>query len=157
MGKRHRSTGRNRDHVSDPLDDLDESPARPLRPASPVALRPPVRIPSSVEDRRRWAPGRLDIQPREPARDAVGRPARIVHKTAAPRVVRGPGGKPMKARASLTTRALSRAPAAFADARKTIICLKRKVRRQVLFAKNLTRSGKGSPKRRNEYSDVECT
>lgn len=39
---------------------------------------------------------------------------------------------------------------------KVAICAKRQIRKEVLFAKRLTRKGAGGSRRRNYYSDVGC-
>lgn len=44
----------------------------------------------------------------------------------------------------------------FAVPRKVAICVRRKERRETLFAKKLTRSGAGAPKRRNYWSAISC-
>lgn len=36
------------------------------------------------------------------------------------------------------------------------VCIRRKQRREVLFAKKRTRSGRGGRRRRNKWSDVSC-
>lgn len=157
MRRRSKSPSQ-RDKNSDPLDDLQiETPRSVVEPIPPVVHRPPVRIPQGIEDRRRWAPAETRDSPaRESPRDVSGRIARISHQPkTSPKVRRGLGGKPLQAKRSVMTR-LANASPRFAEARKAIICFKRKVRREVLFALKQTRSGAGSPKRRNEYSDVEC-
>lgn len=143
-----------RDKTRDPLDDLDNETldARPSPiPSAPVARK--VRNFQSIEDRRSWAPGSVPNRP-EP-RDTLGRPARRVHKRVAFEVRRGPNGKPLQSRVTFQ-KVLEKTVPSFADARKAIICAKRKIRREVLHAFHRTKSGKGSPKRRNEWSNVEC-
>lgn len=44
----------------------------------------------------------------------------------------------------------------FADPHLVGLCARRKIRKQVLFAKRLTRKGAGSSRRRNEWSSVGC-
>ncbi|WMC01501.1 hypothetical protein [Microvirus D_HF4_371] len=145
---RRSNHGRNRDHNPDPLDDLDIQTPVARQRLSPAPLARAVRQKSVVEDRRNWAP-RLQA-----ARDTLGRPARIVHASVArklPKAVRGivnPRRSVLKALESSVPR--------FADARKAIICAKRKIRGEVLHALHRTKSGKGSRKRRNEWSDVQC-
>lgn len=134
---------------SDFLDDLDND-SRPSR-NEPT---PPVRVTAlkrPVEDRRRWAPG-----PDRVPRDFSGRIARVSHQPKkSPLVLRGPGGKPLQSRLSVQ-KVLEHASPRFAEARKAVICFKRKVRREVLHALKLKRSGRGGRKRRNEWSDVQC-
>lgn len=45
---------------------------------------------------------------------------------------------------------------AFAVPNKVAICVRRKTRREVLFAKRKTRKGSGANKTRNFWSDVKC-
>lgn len=46
-------------------------------------------------------------------------------------------------------------PIAFVD-RRTIICVRRKQRREVLFAIRRTGRGSGVPRRRTPFSDIKC-
>lgn len=138
----------------DPLDDLENERLPVSRPNPLVRSRTLVRS-SFIDDRRRWAPGG-QVAPR----DATGRPARVSHQ---PRrivkVARSPHGKPLQSRRSYhqaLMRRLDNASPHFAEARNTFICLKRKVRRSVLFAFKRTKKGAGSPKRRNQWSEIQC-
>lgn len=45
----------------------------------------------------------------------------------------------------------------FADPKLVTICARRKERREVLFAKRLTRKGSGSSKRNNFWSRISCS
>lgn len=131
------------------LDELDnDSRYTALQPASPPRIAVPVRRLRDIEDRRNWAPAGQ-------ARDFAGRPARVVYKAKSPKVLRGPGGKPLQSRPTVFRRLETGMPR-FAEAAKTVICFKRKVRREVLHALKQKHSGKGSPKKRNEWSDVQC-
>lgn len=149
----HRTT--HRSNNSDLLDELEnESRHTAQQPIPPIRLGSPVRRAQDVEDRRNWAP--RSPSPKPAPRDFSGRNARISHQPKkSPRVIRGPGGKPLQSKFSVT-KALEHASPRFAEARKTIICFKRKVRREVLHALKRTKSGAGQPKRRNEWSDVQC-
>lgn len=158
MGSRglsRRSQRRNRGSFRDPLEDLDPDPValEPGRSQTPVRLALPKT--ARIEDRRQWAPTGPAVKPRIPVRDVTGRPARIVHKVTASRIKRGRDGNPMKAPFSVIG-TLRNASPVFDDVGKTIICAKRKIRREVMFALNLRKSGAGSPKRRNAWSDVQC-
>ena len=150
-----RRKSRKTDHRSphsDFLDDLDND-SRPSRnePTPPVrvtALRAKL---NQVSDLRRWAPAG-----REPAREFSGRTARISHKPKnSPLVRRGPGGKPLQSRRTVFARLENGMPR-FAAAAKTVICFRRKVKREVLHALKRTRAGRGAPKKRNAWSDVQC-
>jgi len=137
---------------SDFLDDLDnDSRYTRNEPTPPVRDSARLRQLNKVSDMRRWAPGG-----REPPREFSGHPARIRHKPKnSPLVRRGPGGKPLQSRPSVLKRLETSVPR-FASAAKSIICFRRKVRREVIHALKLKRSGKGSPKRRSQWSEVEC-
>lgn len=158
-GELRRSSKRTsqRSHHSDPLDELENDRRSPLgRPNSPIdpgSIR--GRALKKLEDRRRWAPSLQNQPQKEPARDASGRHARHVYKK---RVVSrsSPRARNKLQSAPKVTRWAETPRASFASARNTFICLKRKVRREVLHALRRTRSGKGSPKRRNEWSDIQC-
>lgn len=97
--------------------------------------------PPSAEDRRQWWPGRTPADYR-PATKKTGANARLkspsifyAWKQNIPGVV------------------------AFADAKRVIHCVKRKVRKEVLHALNL-KTGRGAkrrkPERRNAYSKISC-
>lgn len=97
------------------------------------SLLPSLRM---IEDRREFYPDRL-------------RPARALFSDAADMVVARPLGR--RADLSVPFRL------SFRDGSKVAICVRRKQRREVLFAD--LRTGKGSRvrrRRRNEYSDVRC-
>lgn len=154
MARRSKSKSQ-RDGSRDPLDDLDQQTPVSGQTPSPAPLARVIRQKSVLEDRRNWAP-RLKAEPqRVQARDTLGRPARIVHGRVSPRVVRGPGGKPLQSKKHPVS-FLSNARALFAEPRKAIICAKRKIRREVLHALHRTGKGSRSPKRRNEWSNVQC-
>lgn len=44
----------------------------------------------------------------------------------------------------------------FAQPAKTVMCVRRKTRREVIIAKSFTKRGRGSPKRKNWYSKIGC-
>lgn len=144
MARRSRKSDRTTPgHVDDlDIETLDQSVGRQPRA---VEIRPVKRL-SSLEDRRRWVPGA------EAPRDVAGRPARQVYQ---PR-----RAKPVQAERKIlqpkSRMFFGKSVWSFNDPRKAVICLKRTVRRQVLFALRRTRSGAGKSKRRNEWSSVEC-
>lgn len=145
-----RRSSRRRDRANDlsHADELLKEFARPERADTP-SIRHRV-LKAMVEDRRQWAPGGQ----RTP-RDAVGRPARIIH---APQRQRphGPAGKAkspsLNARVNWTPRASFR----FETGAKVLLCVKRSIRRQVLHALKKTTAGRGLKKRRNEWSLIRC-
>jgi len=143
-------------HSSDPLDELDNgSRSAAVQPNPPVRLGHVVRKFSALEDLRRWAPAGPAEKPREPARDVRGRSARHVYTRTAPKVIRGPGGKPLQSGKAHSV-FLNPDRLRFVAPIRTVICLKRKARREVLFAFKRTGKGARTPKRRNQWSDVEC-
>lgn len=119
------------------------TPPRPLRP---------VVLPVSIEDRRVHDPRGLD----RPARDVHGRAIRPLRPKAV--VVRAAGGKPVKARKSIRN-ILNTVPhrLQFAQPMKTVVCLRRKMRQEVLHA--LGKTGRGARRRkprRNWMSSISC-
>lgn len=142
---------RQRSSNSDPLDDLVNESRHTALQRNPLIRSGSGVLNRGVEDLRRWAP-RVH---REPPREVSGRIARVSHQPkTSPRVIRGPGGKPLSRR-GVAKPVWSAAPR-FAEARKTYICFKRKVRQQVLFALKRTKAGRGVPKKRNQWSEVQC-
>lgn len=96
---------------------------------------PPAPIPRSrravvlsTGDRRAWRP---DRSTRPPAAMYPGA-ARVVAKPAIAAATR------------------------FADPRSVAICIRRSIRKEVLFALKKTRKGSGSKRRRNFWSEVHC-
>lgn len=83
----------------------------------------------AIEDRRFWTPARRLAPPRAMPRAA----ARLV---------------PSRRRLSSWLH--------FAIPDRVAICVRRKIRREVLFANKLTRRGAGGSKRRNEWSAISC-
>lgn len=143
-----RSRHRDRDDYQDLLDDLSSTPVSRQTPTPAVVHRAP-RISSGLSDLRRWDPAP------EVARDSVGRPARIVH--APKRQSRlAAGVKPLRPKSTTSATWLPRASFRFETGATIPICAKRKIRRQVLHALKKTRSGKGSPKKRNRWSSISC-
>lgn len=140
MGRRHRSNS------SPPgthdIQDLENELLAAPRPSPPVALRPPVRVPRFTEDRRQWDPtdrGPLDTQ---------GLPARshISNRVSAKR----PAAAGNRKSPRLYQARVFRDGHAFNAPRFVIICIRRKSRRQVIFAKKL--HGKGGASRRHKYN-----
>lgn len=116
---------------------------RPITVTKPKNLRP-------LEDRRTWHP----LGPKRPARSVQNATHRLVS--------RGPGGKPLKSKPS--PKALLTHPTAylshavgFHKAKSVLICIRRKIRKEVLFALNRTGKGARARKhRRSEYSSIRC-
>lgn len=103
--------------------------------ANPRLLRPIISRPVDLrvfEDRRMYGP--VSSWPRRVSR-AAAVPASVAER---------PRG---------WTRQLS---FSFVGPRKVLICVRRKTRREVLFATRRTRRGSASSRRRNSWSDVRC-
>lgn len=106
------------------------SPPSSIRRSTVLNLRP-------IEDRRTYHP----LGEVRPARKLSG------HAVSPVRVKRGPKGKPMKS-------ALLSHRIQFVDAKRVLICVRRKVRRAVLIARGA--GGSRKKKHRNYYSGVSC-
>lgn len=132
--RRRHEKDRLREVLSEPLTVQFSRLPKPIAVVRPSDLRP-------VEDRRSYYPARF-------------RPARLIDGSSNYRlVVAKPATKP-------AARTKSRLPSAvgFQDPRKVVICVRRKIRKEVLHALRKTgRGGSRSWKRkRNVYSDVRC-
>lgn len=137
--------------VLDDIEDFESETLGPMRPASPIALRLPVRPSVVHEDRRRWDPdGSWAV------RDAFGRKARVGMSPQASPKTRQRAGVMAKPGISRSGIPMIREATSFVAPRGVMICVRRKIRREVLFAKNRTRKGAGSAKRRNHWSDYKC-
>lgn len=148
MGMPRRSQNRDRDQNLDPLDDLAISTPESRHSASPAVVNRAPRRTTGLADLRRWDPAPTV------AREATGRPARIIH--ASPRQRRfAAAGKALSPRPKYFG---GYAPASFRfeTGGKLPICVRRTKRRQVLFALRKQKSGKGSPKKRNRWSSISC-
>lgn len=124
--------------------------------ANPVADPPvprtvrqylPENFYSEVEDNRRW-------HPEPPARGKTvsgGRP-RIVVK-------RGPNGRPLKSKFLKPSAAVSSVTSrlGYAVPRNIISCIRRAMRREIIFAFKKQKKGAGARRRRrNEKSNIDC-
>ena len=103
----------------------------------PIVTPPPPKPLRLLEDRRTFHP------------DKMTRPAGAVTKKAT-RLRAG--------RSSSISRPHGPLPhhVGFSIPKQVAICIRRKIRKQVLFAKNKTRKGSGSRRNRNEWSDIVC-
>lgn len=120
--------------------DLSISPNRSLTELLHIPLRPPpvlipVHIPSrpvvlATGDRRRYRP------------DASTRPPHALTASAARVVARPDPSHP--------------GALAFKHPPHVAICVRRKQRREVLFALKKTRKGAGAKRKRNFWSDISC-
>lgn len=128
---RRKSSKRQRDVTTPSLGPIHSNPLR-LLPLSPIVVPlPPVSrdlVLAHGVDRRLFRPDRSTAPPAAVRRSA----ARVVAK--------GPHAY------SLT----------FSDSRLVGLCVRRKVRREVLFALRKTRKGAGAKRRRNFWSNISC-
>lgn len=128
---------------------LDEPAYRPVR----RAVEPSVTL-LDIEDRRRWDPeGEY-----RPARSLLG-PASVIEVTGGV----GAGGRVARSRSAPRGRPY-RSPfydfppgrMQFDVPRRVAVCVRRKQRREVLFAKRRTGKGSRAPRTRDYWSDVSC-
>lgn len=148
MGRRHKSTNRNRDTSLGSYEDLENEMLAPRGPSPPVALRPPARS-ALLDDRRRWDPG-------DTPRDAYGRNARVSLRPKASPKPSGRAGVTGNRPREYYPRAFLREVESFSNPRTVMICVRRKTRREVLFAKSKTGKGARSRKRYNPWSSIKC-
>lgn len=161
-----RDRARQRDHLSIPtaLDfDLDFEPVLPPKTVTPslsINLRDPVADLLSVEDRRTWHPE----GPHRPARSSRRWNARVnllPPQRTRRAFLRGPRLTPARpgharkgvARPSLFSQLLR---FRFNAPKYVAVCVRRSIRRQVLFATRRTGRGARAPRRRNYQSSVYC-
>lgn len=129
---------------------------RVILPDASRRLAPTVYLPSipksSLSDLRFYQP----VRPKA-VYDDVGRRSRVIQSP----VVRPSVKKTKQPRISLSTRAARlqasfRERLSFADMGRALVCVRRKERREVLFAKRRTGRGSRSRKHRNFYSNIRC-
>lgn len=119
-----------------------------LSPSVPRTVRnyQPENFYREVQDRRTWDPA-----PWKPAKTVSGGRPRIDVK-------RGPNGRPLKSfssRAHIVGSVTSRL--GFKVPHDILVCVRRAMRREVLFALRRNKKGAGAKRRRrNEYSDIDC-
>lgn len=113
------------------LDELLNLPDNPTRPLTEIL---PKSLFSSVEDNRSWTPT-------PSARYFTGSPARVTERP----------------RRSPYNPFLMRGDLSFVNPDRVIRCVRRRVRREVIFAHNQQRKGSGARnRRRNEWSSIHC-
>lgn len=146
MARRSRSGRRERDdtHIA------NQQFTRLLSPTRSVFSEP------LIEDRRAYHPEDFNRPPL--TFDHVPAPIRRVPQAVRAQsvVVRGPGGRPLKAR-SRPVRFYVKDVAAFVQPRRTVVCVKRKMRKEVLHALKIA-GGRGikRSRRRSWLSNVRC-
>lgn len=142
----------------------DDSRERDASPIARRSLRPSTIVVRSfvepdlsfVEDRRRFDP-EGDYAP---ARSASRRDqARILDSLTSPIPDPGRAGqlrsiaRPKRSASFFNSRSVFQ----FAVPRKVALCVRRKRRKEVLFAKRRTGKGARTPKRRNYWSEISCS
>jgi len=151
MAKR-KSRSNDRVTERDDLTSLLSLPSRAMRPS-------PVLVPNrtawrSIEDLRTYDPG-------GPYRSARTFRATPVQVTRLSNVAIRPSGnvyRPARGvkRMRTETPALGRDGLAFTMPKSVLVCARRKMRKEVLFAKRKTGKGSRSIKRRNIWSEIKC-
>lgn len=137
-------------------DDLLTSLTEPVAPrllVEPSYISTPDEPWTEVQDRRTFTPDTFN-----PAVEIGGRPARVAHRYPSPlkslhqfqRVLRTPARKLSRAKQRLEHRL------GFASPLRTLVCIRRKARKEVLFALGKRRGKGGGRRRRNSYSNVSC-
>lgn len=105
---------------------------------SPLAPLDPL---SEIEDRRTYHPLGSD------------RPALY---SVAPLQVKDRRPSPRQRRAGFRPHSQTKGVIAFAEPDQVVLCVRRKERREVLFAKRFHKRGRGGPRRRNWTTQISC-
>lgn len=153
MAKGRRSSNRSLRDSASPVDDA-RNPAIP-KPSRTVRDYLPENFYREVQDNRTWQPDRVGR-----AKTVSGSNARIVAK---PNVKRGPNGKPLRSADRVN---YGRAHSVFGQVtsrlgfslpHEVLVCIRRHMRREVLFALKKRKAGAGAKRRRrNKWSDIDC-
>lgn len=137
-----------------PSDDASsDRSAIPIRSSRSVRDYLPENYYRDVDDSRRWTPDPLGR-----AKTVTGNKPRIIVK-------RGPGGRPLRSAAkqglfsgrahTVVGQVTSRL--GFSVPHDVLVCIRRAMRREVLFALKKRKAGAGAKRRRrNAWSDVDC-
>lgn len=122
-------------------DDFTTSLTVPL--SRPIAIRSPTQL-TEIQDGRSWYPEDF-----RPALDIAGRPHTLQYPS--PKKTRLNRDRFARLRAFPSSRVQ------FANSERVLVCVRRKTRKEVLFAKRKTGYGKKrrSP-RRSRYSSISC-
>lgn len=119
---------------------------------SPLVASPSQTILQQIEDRRTFHP----LGESRPARFSTGGPSRISVKDRAYNG-RYKYADPHRISANIHLNSGTKAPLSFAAPDGTIVCIRRRTRKEVLFAtRRAGRGGKQRKHRRNAYSGVRC-
>lgn len=142
--KRNRRAKRDANAVANPLTPPSLTTLlSPLSPLKPIRHVTPKRL-TLIEDRRSWHP------------QGASAPAKSVHKSRH-RLALKPGASVQGVRSTPARTAPMPAGIHFQAPKKVLICIRRKMRKQVLFA--LRKTGKGAKARKHRrsfYSSVRC-
>lgn len=133
----------------DPLLSLTTPVAPRLQLVFTEAITPSVDL-GLIEDRRLYNPE----QPFNPALDSGGRPTRVVHHSDPLRSLfqmRAAISAPLK-----KTKHRLESRLGFQTPSTVMVCVRRKIRREVIFAKNKRRKGSGAKRHRNYHSNIRC-
>lgn len=134
--RRRRDTNATSNNLS-----LDDSLLDALSPL----MEAPLPDLTEISDRRLWHPD----PPARPSMMLDGRPStRLVLEDRTP--------TPRQRAAGYRQFSQTKAVLAFSDPDNTIVCVRRKSRREVLFAKRYRGRGRGRPRRMQWFSKVRC-
>lgn len=139
MARRHKdsnSTRRSDDTIDISSETLLRQIQKPVKPATQLHLNPPKFQLHQIQDDRSWHP-KPQIKPagalkRSATRLVVPKPTKASPRSALPHQV------------------------AFSAPKHVLVCIRRRMRKQVLFAKRLNRKGSGSRKHRTAWSEIKC-
>lgn len=133
---------KNRRSASSNDDAIDQMLSLPSPPVT-TALYTPVttQIIQELDDSRLWSP---EPPIANPARDMLGRPARILER---PTRTKLRYAQPQR---------LSKARMAYSRPEQVTTCVRRKNRREVLFALKLHGKGAGGRRHRTNRSNIKC-
>lgn len=153
-------SGHGQRDASDPsLDPSDGLLAEPVLPSGELSPDPPDQLPLTFsEDLRTFNPS-----PRAP-RTVEGRTAEVYRPGQLRRIVERTRylmefpERIQSAPHRYVHRPMARVSSklGFDIPKQVIVCIRRKTRTEVLFAKRRTRKGAGANRRRNEWSDFKC-
>lgn len=147
MGKRHSSDRHSSNKRSDDTFDIssDSELLRSFIKQNTYKLAPPI-VPNPpkplkiLEDRRTFHPEKHV----EPKRTDGARPRQVLRAERSPSISRPHAAPHLSPRIGL------------AQPSKVAMCIRRKTRREVIFAKQKTRKGAAARRTRNQWSDLSC-
>lgn len=157
----HGSSTRRQRAATDPLQSaLDETENLLSAPLAPLPdINPLSDFPAATQDLRQWSPEVITPSDTVGTQSNISRPGdasydwrRVVERT------REFMEFPERMASVVTPEVHIRAPEFFRYPERVIECVKRKVRREVMFSlpKRKRRKGAGARRRRDEWSDIHC-